>query len=157
MIDKGGEVHLDEALPRCCASGHESVPAAAIGILDDGDEAEADVPYCGECARALITTGDYRVTRVIDPIELGNATCRRCGGSGRDIARNGDAAVQIAAGRTAVQQVRQLVADFEDVPPSQMTPLFYAHAYWELRLSIDELLNLLQPGRAGSATTEENP
>lgn len=157
MTERGCEAHLDDALPRCCASGHESVPAAAIGILDDGDDAEADVPYCGECARALIATGDYRVTRVIDPNALGSATCRRCGGSGRDIVHDADAAVQIAARRTALKEVRQLVADFDDVPPSQMTPLFYAHAYWELRLGIDRLLNLLQPGGAGSATTEENP
>ncbi|KRF29466.1 hypothetical protein ASG91_00055 [Phycicoccus sp. Soil802] len=126
------------------------MPAAAIGILDDGDEAEGQVPYCGECARALIASGEYRVAQVVDAIELGSAACRQCGGSGRDVIDSGDMDVQIDAARGAVREIRQLVAAFDDVPLDQLTPLFYAHAYEELRLGVDQLLDLLQPGRAGS-------
>lgn len=135
------------------------MPAAAVGILDDGAEAEAAVPYCGECARALIASGEYRVTQVIDAIELGSSctACRQCGGSGREVTGNGHAAGQIAAARRAVRQVRELVAAFDDVPLTGLTSLFYTHAYEELRLGLDQLLDLLQPGRAGSQVTPEDP
>jgi hypothetical protein len=70
-------------IPRCCSSGHRQLPAAALGIFDDGEEAEPDVPYCAECARALIGTGEYTVTRVLDADALGSVVCPRCSGAGR--------------------------------------------------------------------------
>lgn len=154
--DPGPDVR-DPARPRCCVTGHEGVPAAAIGIVDVGDEPEADVPYCGACARSMIATGDYTVTQVLDAVELGSAPCPRCAGTGRHIARDDyGAGEEIAAARRAVREARDLITDFDDVPPTGLTPLFYAHAYWELRHCVDQLLALLQP-EAPAVPSRPNP
>ena len=37
---------LQDAELFCTSVGHERLPAAAVGVFDDGDEAYPDVPYC---------------------------------------------------------------------------------------------------------------
>ena len=63
--------------------GHTLLPAVALGIFDDGVEAEPDVPYCAQCARALTASGEYTITRVLDADALGLMICPRCSGTGR--------------------------------------------------------------------------
>lgn len=42
-----------------------------------------------------------------------------------------------------IEQALQLLAGFDNTPPSQLTPLFYQHAYEELRLITGDLLRIL--------------
>lgn len=74
---------LQDAELFCTSVGHERLPAAAVGLFDDGEEAYPDVPYCASCAHALIECGEYTVTRVLNPLALGTMTCPECGGTGR--------------------------------------------------------------------------
>lgn len=67
----------------CCSLGHEQLPAACLGVFDEGDQADDQVPYCGDCAQALISTGEYRVTHVLDADWLGTMICPSCAGTGR--------------------------------------------------------------------------
>ena len=67
----------------CCTPGHEELPAACLGIFDDGEEAYDQIPYCGDCAQALIGSGEYRVTDVLDADRLGTRICPTCAGTGR--------------------------------------------------------------------------
>lgn len=46
----------------CATLGHEEIPAAVVGTYDDGDTYELRVPYCEECARTMIASGEYVVT-----------------------------------------------------------------------------------------------
>ena len=47
----------------CTTMGHEGIPADYLGIYDDGDHAEADVPYCDPCAVTMAQ--QYRVTQTL--------------------------------------------------------------------------------------------
>lgn len=67
----------------CFSLGHEELPAACLGVFDEGDQADDLVPYCGDCAQALIRTGEYRVTVVLDADRLGTMICPNCAGTGR--------------------------------------------------------------------------
>ena len=67
----------------CQTWGHERMPAAAIGIFDDGEERDSGVAYCGDCTEALIRAGQYRVTRVLDPDAFATRPCPDCGGTGQ--------------------------------------------------------------------------
>lgn len=69
--------------PFCTSAGHERLPAAAVGVFDDGDEAHPGVPYCASCTHALIECGEFTVTRVLNPLALGSIACPECGGTGR--------------------------------------------------------------------------
>lgn len=69
--------------PFCTSVGHERLPAAAVGVFDDGDEAYPSVSYCASCAHALIECGEFTVTRVLNPLALGSISCPECGGTGR--------------------------------------------------------------------------
>lgn len=131
-----------EQRPRCTSWGHEALPAVALGIYDDGEEAATDVPYCADCARAMIEAGYYRATRVLDPDALGAAICQECGGAGRLPVRSDPRRAD--HNHPAIEELRQLLADFDSVPPSGLTRLFYAHAFGELRLAVDALIALIE-------------
>ena len=126
----------------CCTLGHESLPAVSIGVFDDGEDADPDVPYCGDCARALISAGEYRVTRVLDALAFGTATCPTCVGTGRvtfrhpsdpssrgvDQLRNVLAAVvhdagDAAQGRTSGSGEEQQVMELRDLAARLLTLL----------------------------------
>jgi hypothetical protein len=47
----------------CESLGHETVPAAFLGTLQDGEKAFPNVAYCRECGEAIVKIGDYVVTR----------------------------------------------------------------------------------------------
>ncbi|GAA1243326.1 hypothetical protein [Oryzihumus leptocrescens] len=120
--------------------GHEDLPAAALGVFDDGEHAAADVPYCADCAAVLIAAGEYRITAVLDPVALAAGACPVCGGTGqvpRPLGQTGGQAQNV------IRDVVTLVRQFDDTPISQMSALFYQHGYEELRLAVRHLLRLL--------------
>ena len=46
-------------------------------------------------------------------------------------------------GEDIIASVVQLLNDFDNTPPSDMTPLFYQHGFEELTLAVRSLLRLL--------------
>lgn len=130
-----------ELRPFCTSVGHERLPAAAVGVFDDGDEAYPDVPYCANCAHALIDGGEFTVTRVLNALALGSVACPECGGTGR-LSRAPcelDPGADVPTAPDA-EGLSGLLRAFDDARPDEMTGLFYVHAYWELRLAIGALL-----------------
>ena len=129
---------------RCCALGHEALPAAVLGLYDDGDQVEPDVPYCADCASAMMALGEYRVTRVLAPALHGTATgCPACGGTGQWPPPSLHVLPASAASDTA-REVTALVKAFDNVPLPDLTALFYQHGYEELRLAVDALLAVIR-------------
>ena len=43
----------------------------------------------------------------------------------------------------AIQRALQLLRDFDDVPMTELTPMFYQHGFEELSMAMRDLLNLL--------------
>lgn len=126
--------------PFCTSYGHHLLPAAAVGIYDDGEVAHPDVAYCASCAQAMLATRDYTVTEVLNPFALGTIPCSDCGGSGRLWQDTGRPVHADAAPSPVEADIAELIAAFDDTPPEGLTALFYAHAYWELRFAVDALL-----------------
>lgn len=140
--------------PLCVSVGHRLLPAAALGIFDDGDQAEPNVPYCAACAQALADSGEYTVTDVLDADALGTEPCPHCHGSGRT-SRARAAPPPSQARHDAALEVAELMRSFDEARPEDLTPLFYATAFWELRSAVDALLGPASPGGAGlDAVTE---
>ena len=73
----------DIRVPRCATVGHEQLPAAALGVFDDGDQATPEVPYCADCAQLLAAAAEYTITEALDPDALGSTVCPQCHGAGR--------------------------------------------------------------------------
>jgi len=140
---------LQAVEPFCTSVGHERLPAAAVGVFDDGDEAYPGVPYCARCAQALIECGEFTVTRVLNASAFGFVACPGCGGTGRLTCAAGEPvpSADAPAARDA-DEITGLIRAFDDTPPDEMTGVFYAHAYWQLRAAVDALLGL--PAQAGS-------
>lgn len=132
--------------PHCISLGHEALPAAALGIFDDGAEVSADVPFCAECAHTLIRAGEYRVTTVLDSIAFGSLPCPVCGGTGRLSRRSGKPTTPDSA-EEVIREVSELVKALDDAPLAYLTPLFYEHGYSELRLAVVSLLKVLEEHR----------
>lgn len=130
----------------CCSLGHEAMPAAALGVYDDGVDATPQTPYCADCAQTLIRAREYTVTRVLNPLALGTSPCPSCGGSGR-LATATARPAQVDP-TPAVAEVDDLILAHDDTPPEELTALFYAQAYWELRMAVDGLLAEQTAGRA---------
>jgi hypothetical protein len=42
-----------------------------------------------------------------------------------------------------IEEALRILADFDNTPPTQMTPLFYQHGYEELRMITRDLLRIL--------------
>jgi hypothetical protein len=45
--------------------------------------------------------------------------------------------------REIIEDALRLLADLDDTPQDQMTPLYYQHAFEELRMLVDDLLRIL--------------
>ena len=132
--------------PFCTSAGHGRLPAAAVGVFDDGDEAYPDVPYCASCAHALIECGEFTVTRVLNASAFGLVACPECGGTGCLVRASGEPVPSAhAPAALDAEEITGLIRAFDDTPPDEMTGVFYAHAYWELRMAIDARLAACRP------------
>jgi len=142
----------DVSPQRCCSVRHEALPAAVVGVYDDGDEVEPGVAYCADCARSMIALGAYRVTQVRDPMALEDMACQACRGTGRR-PPNVPRSLPTPSAEATVREVTALVEGFDDVPPRELSARFYQHGYEELRLAVDALLGVIaspaRPARVG--------
>lgn len=48
-----------------------------------------------------------------------------------------------SANRAAIDEALTLLRELDNTRPDQMTPLYYAHGYWELWLALREVLRAL--------------
>ena len=142
--------------PFCTSVGHERLPAAAVGAFDDGDEAYPDVPYCASCAHALIECGEFTVTRVLNASAFGLVACPECGGTGR-LSRASGAKIPSAHAPAArdADEITGLIRALDGTPPDEMTGVFYAHAYWQLRAAVDALLGLPALAASGAVPSPQ--
>ena len=127
---------------RCASVGHEQLPAAAVGIYDDGEQATADVPYCAECARILIAAKEFRITEVLDRDALGTTVCAQCGGAGRlpRPSGPGNEYRPPLEAQPSLGSLRAVLASLDRVPAGERGQGYYEAAFASLRRAVSAVL-----------------